>query len=161
MGYILRSRPRDEQRKRLYAAENQTEAFLRDPLPKIEQMQAFVDEILRSPWLQGQFGNRMLSPITVVNGRRKRQATAHYFMSAIKIPSALRSKFIVLHEISHILTDRYYGQDATEAHGPQFATFLLLLVDHFLGTEDCEELLEAFARWGVAHSYREQGEIDD
>jgi len=158
MGYIIRSRPRDEQRSRLYAAENQIKAFLRDPLPKIEQMQAFVDEILGSPWLQSQFGSRILSPITVLPGRRRRQATAHFFMSIIKVPKALRSKFIVLHEVAHILTDRYYGQDVTEAHGPQFATFLLMLVDHFLGREDCEELLEAFARWGVAHLYREQGE---
>ena len=133
-----------------------TKAFLRDGLPKIEQMQAFVDEILRG--LQAHFGTRMLSPITVVNKRGKRQATAHYFLSTIKVPKALRSKFIVLHEVAHILTDRYYGQDATEAHGPQFATFLLMLVKHFLGAADYQDLVAAFARWGVVHSYREQGE---
>jgi len=128
---------------------------MRDQLPKIEQMQAFVDEILRG--LQAHFGSGMLNPITVLPGHSRRQATAHYFMSTIKIPKAGRSKFIVLHEVAHILTDRYYGQDTTEAHGPQFATFLLMLVSHFLGAEDCQDLLAAFARHGVAHFFREQG----
>ncbi len=152
MGFIVRSRPRDEQRSRLYAAENQIQAFLRDPLPTNGEMQAFVDEILRG--LQSQFGSRMLSPITVVAKHGQRQATAHFFMSTIKIPKAGRSKFIVLHEVAHILTDRYYGQDVMEAHGPQFAAFELMLVDHFLGAGDCHDLLAAFARNGVAHSYR-------
>ena len=149
MSFIAKPPPIDSQRGRLYAAENQIEAFLRDRLPKIEQMQAFVDEILRE--LQSQFGSRMLSPITVLPGHSRRKATAHYFMSTIKIPKAGRSKFIVLHEVAHILTDRYFGQDVTEAHGSQFATFLLVLVKHFLGAEDYQNLLEAFTRWGVAH----------
>jgi len=156
MGFIAKPPPIDSQRNRLYSAERQTKAYLRDKLPKIEQMQAFVDEILRG--LRSQFGSRMLSPITVVAKHGQRQATAHFFMSTIKIPKAGRSKFIVLHEVAHILTDRYYGQDMTEAHGPQFATFELMLVNHFLGADDCQELLAAFARWGVVHSYRIEGE---
>ena len=149
MSFIAKPPPIDSQRGRLYAAESQIKAFLRDKLPTISEMQRFVDEILRG--LQGHFGSRMLSPITVLAGRRQRQATAHFFMSTIKIPKAGRSKFIVLHEVAHILTDRYYGQDVTEAHGPQFAAFLLMLVNHFLGAEDYQDLLGAFARWGVAH----------
>jgi putative metallohydrolase (TIGR04338 family) len=155
MGFIAKPPPRDSQRGRLYQAENEVAAILRDELPKIGQMQAFVDEILRSPWLQGQFGTRMLAPITVVGGHGQRDATAHCFMSEISMPRALRSKFIVLHEVAHILTARFYGEDRFAAHGEHFATFLLMLVDHFLGAEDCQDLLQAFARWGVAHSYRE------
>ena len=158
MGFIAKPAPRDTQRGRLYQAENEVKAVLRDVLPTVGQMQSFVDEILRSRWLQGQFGTRMLSPITVVAKHGQRQATAHFFMSTIKIPKAGRSKFIVLHEVAHILTDRLYGQDVTEPHGPHFATFLLMLVGHFLGAEDCQDLLAAFRRNGVAHSYRGNGD---
>jgi len=70
MGYIVRSRPRDEQRKRVYAAERQSKAFLRDPLPTISEMQQFVDSILKSRYMQTLFTSRVLAPITVLSGRR-------------------------------------------------------------------------------------------
>jgi putative metallohydrolase (TIGR04338 family) len=130
---------------------------MRDLLPSVGQMQAYVDAILGSPWLQCHFGSRLLDPITVLGGKGQRQATAHCFMSTIKMPKGSRSKFIVLHEVAHILTDRLYGQDVTEAHGPQFATVEMMLVNHFLGAEDFQDLLLAFARNGVAHSYRREG----
>ena len=156
MTFIAKPSPRDRQRGKLYAAEREVAAFLRDNLPTIMEIQAYVDSILRSPWLQGQFGSRMLSPITVRGGRSKRQrdADAHSFMSEISMPKALRSKFVVIHETCHIITERFYGQDMTESHGPEFATFLLMLVGYFLGPEDRQDLLEGFTRNGVAHSYR-------
>ncbi len=55
------------------------------------------------------------------------------FLSTIAMPEWSRTKLIVLHEMVHILADRYHGQDFIEGHGPQFATFFLDLVDHFLG----------------------------
>lgn len=134
MGFIAKPPPRDSQRERLYAAEREVAAAMRDLLPTVGEMQAFVDEILGSRWLQSRFGNRMLGPITVLNGHGQRAATAHCFMSTINMPKGTRSKFIVIHEVCHILTDRFYGQDTTEAHGPQFATFELMLVSHILGT---------------------------
>ena len=156
MGFIVRSRPRDEQRKRLYAAEREVKAYLRDPLPKIEEMQRFVDSILRSRWFQIHFAASMSAPIRVIGGRQ-RAATAMNFLSTISMPTWSRNKLIVLHEVAHILTDRYYGSDFIEGHGKQFASFFLELVDHFLGADDCQDLLEAFSRNSVAHSYREQG----
>ena len=154
---IVKAAPRDLQRKRVYAAESQVKAFLRDLLPTIGEMQGFVDSILRNRWSQDYFGSRMLAPIAVRGGRRQRQrrALAHCFMSEISIPRGARSKFIVTHEVCHILTDRFHGQDRTAAHGPEFATFELMLVNHFVSEEDARDLLAAFARNGVAHSYRE------
>ncbi len=154
---IVKPAPRDVQRKRVYAAESQVKAFLRDLLPTIGEMQGFVDSILGSRWSQDYFGSRMLAPITVRGGRRRwqRRALAHCFMSEISMPKGARSKWIIVHEVCHILTDRFHGQDRTAAHGPEFATFLLALVHHYLSEEDARELLAAFARNGVAHSYRE------
>ncbi len=153
MGFIVKPAPRDEQRKRLYAAERQVKAFLRDPLPTIAQMQAFVDAILRNRWFQIHFAASMSAPIRVIGGRQ-RPATAMNFLSTISMPTWSRTKFVVIHEVSHILAARCCGQDLIAGHGREFATFFLELVEHFLGTEDCQDLLAAFARFGVAHSYR-------
>ncbi len=160
MGIIVRLAPRDAQLARLYAAEDQVKASLRDPLPTIAEMQAFVDGMLRSRWMQNYFGSRMLTPITVLGKRRQwqRNANAHSFRSEISMSKELRSKFVVIHEVCHILTERFHGQNMTESHGPEFATFELMLVNHFLGAEDCQVLLGAFERCGVTHSYR--GEED-
>jgi putative metallohydrolase (TIGR04338 family) len=159
MVFIARRGPWESQRARLYAAEDQVKASLRDPLPTIAEMQAFVDGMLRSRWMQNYFGSRMLTPVTVVGKRRwnQRGANAHFFRSEISMSKELRSKFVVIHEVCHILTERFHGQNMTEAHGREFATFELMLVNHFLGAEDCQDLLEAFARNGVAHSYRREG----
>jgi len=155
MVIIARRRPPESQRKRVYAAENQIKAHLRDPLATVAEMQRYVDEILRSRFLQDYFGSRMLTPITVIGARRwnQRWPNACCFLSEISMPTGSRSKFVVIHEVCHILTDRLFGQRMSEGHGPEFATFELMLVNHFLGAEDCQDLLGAFASCSVAHSY--------
>jgi hypothetical protein len=82
MGFIVKPAPRDEQRKRLYTAERQVKALLRDTLPTIGEMQGFVDSILRSRWLQTYFAASVVAPIRVIGGRQ-RPATAMNFLSTI------------------------------------------------------------------------------
>ncbi len=127
---------------------------MRDQLPTLAEMQAFVDSILKARCLRRYFTSSVLAPVAVIAGRQRSEATALSFLSTILVPKEMRSKFIVLHELCHILTDRYHGEDHA-AHGPEFATLLLAMVSQFLGAEDCCELLAAFTRKGVAHSYRE------
>ena len=153
MGFIAKPAPRDEQRKRLYAAERQVKAFLRDTLPTIGEMQAFVDSILRNRWMQTYFAASVVAPIRVIGGRQ-RPATAMNFLSTISMPKWSRTKFLVIHEVSHILAARCFGEDVIAAHGPEYGTLFLELVEHFLGAEDALDLPEAFARCGVVHSYR-------
>jgi len=152
MGFIVKPAPRDEQRKRLYAAERQVAALLRDKLPTIGEMQGFVDSILRSRWLQTYFAASVVAPIRVIGGRQ-RPATALNFLSTISMPKWSRTKFLVIHEVSHILAARCYGEGVIAAHGPEYATLFLELVLHFLGAEDALDMHEAFARCGVVHSY--------
>ena len=143
----------DPQCELLYAAEQEVKAFMRDPLPTIAKLQAFVNEVLASPWTRDHFGTRLLAePIMVWPGTND-YAEAHTHWSAIEMPENSRSKFILLHEVCHILTDRYCD-GVNEGHGPQFATFQLMLVGEFLGADDRQELLRAFKRAGVQHSYR-------
>ena len=56
-----------------------------------------MDSILRSRWLQTYFAASVLSPIAVIAGRPRRDATAMSYLSTILVPKALRSKFIVIH----------------------------------------------------------------
>ena len=162
MGIIIRRMTDgNAQRERLYAAEHQVKAFLRDLLPTIAEMQGFVDGILRNRWIARLFWLAYAYPdhgSWASDGGGSESANAHCFTSEISMSKELRSKFVVIHEVCHILTDRFYGQRMSEGHGPEFATFELMLVNHFLGAEDCQDLLGAFARCGVAHSYR--GEED-
>lgn len=153
MGLIIAQRPRDVQRGRLYRAEREVAAVLRDPLPTISELQGYVDSLLRDRWMRDRFGSKVLAPITII-GERGRDASAMSFLSTISVPKTLRSKFIVIHEATHILADRYYGRDVIASHGKQFATILLSLVSHFLGFDDALALLDAFDRNGVEHSYR-------
>ena len=158
MGLIFVRRPRDYQCSRLYRAEREVAAYLRDSLPTVADIQRYVDEILRNPWMQLRFGSSVRAPITVVGGRQ-RPAFAQTYYASISMPKWSRCKLIVIHEMCHILVDRYYGQDCTAGHGPEFATFELALVECFLGADDGCDLHDAFARHGVEHSYRGKGQL--
>jgi len=103
--------------------------------------------------MQTYFAASVVAPIRVIGGRQ-RPATAMNFLSTISMPKWSRTKFLVIHEVSHILAARCYGEDVIAAHGPEYATLFLELVGHFLGAEDALDLHEAFARCGVVHSYR-------
>ena len=152
----LVERTGDPQRQLLYAAEREVEAFLRDPLPTIAKMQEFVNHVLSSPWTREHFGTRLLAePIMVwpqAEGLDYAEASTNW--GVISVPEGMGDKFIILHELAHILVDRYYGGNATESHGPQFATFYLMLVRQFLGAADCWDLLEAFDRNNVNYEYQ-------
>ena len=148
---------RDPQCEQLYIAEREVRAVMRgDRLPTIAKMQEFVNHVLSSPWTREHFGTRLLAePIMVwpqAEGLDYAEASTNW--GVISVPEGMGDKFIILHELAHILVDRYYGGNATESHGPQFATFYLMLVRQFLGAADCWDLLEAFDRNNVNYEYQ-------
>jgi len=151
MSWLPKPKPRDSQRRRLYAAEGQVAAINRDMLPTVLDIEAFVDEMLASHWLRTQFTPRVLEQIRVVSGRENRAAYARG--ATISVPFWARSKFIVIHEVAHILCGRYYGKDFIAAHGPEFATLQVAMVTQFLGQADGLELHLAFMRFGVKHTF--------
>ena len=83
-----KTRPRDFQRIRLYRAEREIAAFLRDPLPTIGEIQRYVDSILvavgckydlaQASWLQSPFA-----------ADEDAAATATYFLSTISMPKCV------------------------------------------------------------------------
>ncbi len=150
MSWLPKPKPYDVQRRRLYAAEQQVAAYQRDPLRTVPHIQRYVDEVLASHWLRFHFPQRVLEQIRVISGRDNRAAYAAG--STISLPFWARSKFIVIHEVCHVLCDRYYGEDFIAGHGVEFAGLQLALVTHFLGRVDGLELHQAFTRWGVKHT---------
>jgi hypothetical protein len=151
MPWQPKPKPRDVQRRRLYHAERQVSAYKRDLLPTIPDIELFVDQMLASHWLRTQFTPKVLEQIRVVSGRQNR--TAYACGSTISMPRWARSKFIVIHEVCHVVCDRYFGNDFIAGHGVEFATLQVAMVTHFLGEQDGRELHQAFMRYGVKHTF--------
>ena len=150
MPWLKKPKPRDVQRRRLYHAQQQVAAFLRDMLPTVHGIERFVDEMLACRWLRMSFTPKVLEQIRVVNGRDNR--TAYACGSTISMPFWSRSKFIAIHEVCHILCDRYFGEDLIADHGPEFATLQVAMVTHILGEQDGDDLHRAYTRYGVKHT---------
>jgi putative metallohydrolase (TIGR04338 family) len=150
MSWLRKPKPRDVQRRYLYHAERQVSAFVRDMLPTVHDIETFVDDMLATRWLRVHFAEKVLDPITVLNGKHNRIPYARG--PAISMPYWSRSKFIVIHEVAHVLCGRHYGRDSIAAHGAEFASLQVAMVSHFLGEQDGQELHVAFMRCGVEHT---------
>lgn len=150
------ARPRDSQRARLYAAERT--AFMRDSacphaafgwLPRLEQVRAFVTAVATHPRVTARYphavapGLSILDGLEVRDGRGRRSAAAYLKMHAIAVPTALRMRWVVLHELSHVVTRGVEG-DNVAAHGPEFAGHYLVLVQLVFGDAAADRLHAAF-----------------
>lgn len=131
------SRPRDNQRQRLYNAETALAgvAFGRR-LETVAELQAYVDGLLGTRWFRARWGR--WGRIVVTAGRGRRSACAHG-QHEIRIPRWARSELVVLHEVAHCLTDA-----RAAAHGPEFAGVMLALVRQFMGPGAAASLRSSF-----------------
>ena len=150
VSWLPKPKPRDVQRRRLYHAQQQVAAFLRDALPTVPDIEKFVDDMLACRSLRTCFTSKVLEHVRVVSGWENR--TAYASGSVISMPFWARSKFIVIHEVCHVLCGRHYGEDSIADHGAEFATLQLAMVTHFLGEQYGLDLHRAFGRHGIAHS---------
>lgn len=150
MSWLPKPKPRDVQRHRLYHAQQQVAAFLRDALPTVPDIEKYVDDMLACRWLRTYFTAKVLDQIRVVSGWQNR--TAYASGSVISMPYWARSRFVVIHEVCHVLCGRHYGEDSIADHGAEFAALQLAMVTHFLGQQDGDDLHLAYTRFGIAHS---------
>jgi len=147
------SRPRDSQRKKVYAAER--EAFEWDfsrpedhEMRTLASLEETVRLILTHPVVRARF---KYAPYSVkFEATRARRGSAHG-TSLIKLPRYARRPHnyaYVLHELTHIiLTAELPGQTAW--HGREYATTMLFLVDYFMGQTVAERLRVAYRKHGV------------
>ncbi len=138
---------RDSQRSKVYRAERvltERGRLSAGRLETVEEMQAWVDSIIASPWWKKQVFGRSVKFIKVESGAGQRRALAYPWKNAISMPRWSRSKGIILHEMAHLITARCHP-----SHGWQFCASLLMLVEKWCGKEDALALKNEFSRSGV------------
>ena len=109
MTYRATYQPKDWQRSKVYAAENA--AFLSDrPFFKSnEDVQVFVDKMIKSAWFQRRFKSTRSIRVLRNHGGTRAYGNHNGGAAYIKLPSSDwgRSWPVVLHEIGHAVTPRY------------------------------------------------------
>lgn len=152
------TRPRDNQRKRLYDAEDKIRT--EKPWASMAECQEFVDRLESSRWFLARW--RPLRP-QLRDGRGYRIATAFSVLNVIQLPKWAREPIVILHEYAHLLTDRsavgwshgldgHLGSECFAAHGPEFAGVFVVLVEHVMGPETAMALRDSFRRHRVRTS---------
>lgn len=123
---------RDTQRERVYRSERETFGEPNDEttldLGDHAAVVAYVETITKTRWWRSRYGTM---PIYVEDrGGRGYRGRAHSWRSTISIPRLARRRWIVLHELAHLLA--YRRHPASAAHGPEFARAYLDLLRRFM-----------------------------
>lgn len=142
------SRPRDAQRARLYAAERAAFGYPPRCLT-VKEAEAMVARVLRSAWFRARWPE--VTYVRFKDGRGRRHAGGHRDPqlnggSFITIPRGLRYRWVVCHELAHVVTPNRFA-----AHGREFAANYLDIVRYALGREAKAALLAQFKAAGVKH----------
>jgi len=122
----MTNRPRDFQRKRVYAAEG---VCLSESMYDIHDLRVWVNQVTCSRVFRCLYPNYYFTGIEVKDGRGRRRACGSVF-GYINMPRWSRNKFSVLHELAHVVT-RY----DVSCHGEEFCQNYLTLVKHILGEQ--------------------------
>lgn len=157
---------RDNQRARLYAAEN--EAFgkgdnlkpIATKLPKVKDVERYVKRQMKRATLKKRYSSALNNEIEIHDGRGHRCAKA-YGTRTIAIPLWARCDWVVLHETAHIIHARILrigyrppGSRLKELyggapHGWQFAAIYMDLVRFCMGKEAADTLKAEFKKHKV------------
>lgn len=144
-------RERDTQKARVYRSDEALVAIAK-PLPKVRDMQRFVDRLWGQRRVYRWFGpdafharwrklGRASSAPIVHDGRGRRRAGG--WSRGITMPLWSRNEAIVLHELAHSMCARLHGPRVA-AHGWQYCDIYLRLVLYGMGREAHDTLKAAF-----------------
>lgn len=154
------TRDHDSQRQKLYNAE--TFAFINVADRKqsehwthtkpgeadtVEQAQAYVNAALGHPAIRAAFGRSACKKVEVYFWGRGGSSDSH--ANRIRIGTECRSHYVILHELAHMIADRYFGRKNIAAHGSQFAGLYLYLVRVMMGDAAAGDLRTSFELYGV------------
>ena len=133
--------PRDAQRAAVYRAEDRI-GWGR-PLPKLTDVQKFIDHVLESANWAAPGVPRI---IVARDGRGRRHACSQqsWFGGEVRLPKWARHELIVLHELAHTRVP-----SSEPAHGPGFVAEYLRLVRRHLASEIGEALERSLRGEGI------------
>ena len=142
---------RDTQRSKVYEWENETfPALYRKPEFTLEEARAWLAPIWIAERARVGLGN---VPVPMIERphRGQRRALAYTKEHRITLPVWARSKWLVLHEASHLLTPG-------DRHGPRFVGELIGLACRYLDM-DASQLMRSCDERGVKYSLRTIGKV--
>ena len=140
MGDIPNTHVRDHQRKRLYDAEDSCMFWGNTEILTREQVESLIQKI--SQWAE------VSIPTLIEDGHTLAYATKDTISLPFPITKTLP---YIIHEMSHVIN--YNGSNA-DHHGKHFAGKYLEAVEEFIGSKEATELLKAFRRYKVSHTYQ-------
>lgn len=157
-GVLKRNRrPRDTQRERLYRAER--EAFLAKGISSMADapkdfatmlaIDEYVETVRTSKWLAVHYPRGAMAPVRLVGGRG-----CNATESRIMLAKWGYVKWIVLHELAHVVTDRHHRYEKLPGHGREFARVYLALVRRWMGVAEYEKLRREFKLHRVKYSVK-------
>lgn len=132
-------RDRDNQRRRLYAAEqvirkSQSNKYAKYLDGSIPSCQEYVNAILKTAWFSRRW---MVKFIPVASGKGARGG-----VNGIRLGKWARCEAVILHELAHALVPRTCPN--ASAHGPEFAGVFHYLVQQVMGKEEADKLKASF-----------------
>lgn len=147
---------RDTQRSKVYKAEDYFCHKNPNLYASVAECKAYTTEITGSAYWQSQGGKKR---IAIGDGRGRSNACAqskgiHNTIDKIKLPKWARSRIVIIHEMSHILTDQ--TDFGTSAHGAVFCKHYLNLCFELLGAVRAMALKQKFDEYKVqyfAHTF--------
>lgn len=147
---------RDNQRSKVYAAENRAKKRLREKgrfqavqFESVQEVEQYVNRILRSQWWKKNCQGWLIREVRVKDGRGTTNASAHRsrYGCYINIPRWARNELVVLHELAHIACSNEHAP-----HGREFSRMFLSMVKRWMGREAWEVLREEFKAAKVKYS---------
>jgi len=148
---------RDTQRAKVYRAEDEARKEFKTPSCEIEKWNSLTDcyrfahKVVGSKWFQQRWPH--IEGVKFCDGRGTRIASYHGTYNGeirINLPRWSRTKWIILHEISHGTSD--HKENAS--HGREFCSNFLNLVARFMGAAAATALRKNFKAQRVRYRKR-------
>lgn len=148
------SRPRDNQRSRMYASEWECFGWPKMEFKDMAELEEYLWSVLENRYVQKKYpiAREIVSgtqKLKIANGAGFRRAITRWEGNHILVafPRKMRCKWVVVHEIAHVLAP----QDASW-HGREFARVYLHLVRIFFGQEIQNKLKAAMKKHKCKYS---------
>ena len=147
-------RPRDNQKSRLYASEWEVFGWPKMEFKNMDEVKDYTWKVLSNYHVQRKYevARKIVDgdvPLKFSNGAGARRAWARIQPGLywLNFPRTFRNKWVVLHEVSHLLTP-----DDVQSHGREFCQTYLHLIKLFFGQETQNNMKAAMKKHNCKYS---------